>query len=103
MSLCVITKVFPGLERIILLLSNRVKQVILFGPLGSEDEGTTVLQNIRDYSPSDIPENVHLQQHCCGKLKSHYRHAFQVPCLRPPEGMLKHSVGVVVMPPTWQI
>jgi hypothetical protein len=49
MSLCVIRKVFPILERTIVPSSNRVKQVILLGPLDSEDEGTTVLQNIRDY------------------------------------------------------
>jgi len=33
--------------------SDRVKQIILLGPLDAEDEGITVLWNIGDYSPSD--------------------------------------------------
>jgi len=43
MSLFVIRKVFPIIERTIVPLSNRVKQVILLGPLDPEDEDTTVL------------------------------------------------------------
>ena len=53
MSLCVIGKVFPILERTIVPSSNGVKQVIFLGPLDPEDEDTTVLSNVRDYSPSD--------------------------------------------------
>jgi len=53
MSLCVIRKVFPGLERTIFPSSKRVKQVILLVPLDPEDEGTAFLQNIRVYSPRD--------------------------------------------------
>jgi hypothetical protein len=53
MSLCVIGNVFPILERTIVPSSDRVKQVILLGPLDPEDEGTTVLRNIRDYSPGN--------------------------------------------------
>jgi hypothetical protein len=79
---CAIGNVFPIFERTIIPSSERVKQDHLTLKMKAlqffEISGVT-----HPLTQSGIPENVLLQQHCCGNLISHYRHAFQVPCLRP--------------------